>query len=240
VHNLATYLNPRRAQVKTLGKPAIVVKGCDAKAVAGLLRESQLAREDVVLIGVRCGGVVRDPVGDAELTLESVAPRCAGCDAREPHLADYVIGESQPEPPQVTSIEERVAELDAMTPDERFAFWTAEMEKCIRCYGCRQACPLCVCERCVADKTGPQWIESSPHARGNLSWHLTRALHLAGRCVGCGECERACPMDIPLTLLNRKMQQVVAESFDFTVSDDPDNASPIGTFRQDDREDFIV
>jgi ferredoxin len=86
----------------------------------------------------------------------------------------------------------------------------------------------------------PQWIERSPHARGNYSWHLIRALHLAGRCVGCGECERACPVGIPLSLLNRKMAQTVAESFDFAASDDPSVASPIGTFRDDDREDFIL
>lgn len=240
VHNLATYLDPRRSQVRRLGKPAIVVKGCDTKAVAGLLRESQIQRDDVVLIGVRCGGVVRDPSMDGGLTADSVAPRCAGCDVREPHLADFVVGEAQPEPAQVTSIEDRVAELDAMSPDERFEFWAAQMDKCLRCYACRQVCPLCVCDQCVADKSVPQWIERAPHARGNMSWHLTRALHLAGRCVGCGECERACPVGIPLTFLNRKMQHVVAESFDFAAGDDPGTASPIGAFKPDDFEDFIL
>lgn len=240
VHDLATYLDPRRSQVRSLGKPAIVVKGCDTKAVAGLLRESQVDRDDIVLIGMRCGGVVKDPAGDGIITPETIAPRCAGCDIREPQLVDHLIGEPQPEPPQVTEIDDRVAELDAMTPDERFAFWMTEMEKCVRCYACRQVCPLCVCDQCVADKTVPQWIDRAPHARGNTSWHLTRALHLAGRCVGCGECERACPVGIPLNLLNRKMQQVVAASFEFSASDDPDRVSPIGTFRQDDREDFIV
>lgn len=240
VHNLTTYLDPRRSQIQKLGKPAIVVKGCDTKAIAALLRESQLTRDGVVLIGMRCGGVVRDPSMAAEITPETIAPRCAGCDVREPHLADYVLGEQLSEPPQNTSIDERVAELDAMTPEERFAFWSEQMEKCVRCYACRQACPLCVCDTCVADKTVPQWIERSPHARGNYSWHLIRALHLAGRCVGCGECERACPVGIPLSLLNRKMAQTVAESFDFAASDDPTVAPPIGTFRDDDREDFIL
>ena len=73
-----------------------------------------------------------------------------------------------------------------------------------------------------------------------MSWHLIRALHLAGRCVGCGECERACPVGIPLSLLNRKMAEVAAESFDFTANDDVDNVSPIGAFRSDDHEDFIL
>jgi ferredoxin len=91
----------------------------------------------------------------------------------------------------------------------------------------------------VADKTVPPWIEPSPHLRGNLSWHVTRALHQAGRCVGCGECERACPAGIPLLLLNRKLQQVMATRYGFTVSDDPAVASPIGVYRLDDGPEFI-
>ena len=86
LHDLATYLNPRRKQVTDLGKLAIVVKGCDAKAVAGLLREAQLERDRVVLIGVRCGGVCEDSMAPepVALTPETVAPRCFGCDNREP------------------------------------------------------------------------------------------------------------------------------------------------------------
>ena len=44
VHNLVTYLNPRRDHVAELGKIGLIVKGCDVKAVAGLLREQQLDR----------------------------------------------------------------------------------------------------------------------------------------------------------------------------------------------------
>lgn len=239
VHNLATYLNPRRAQVRRLGRPAVVVKGCDARAVAGLIRETQLKREDVVLIGVRCGGVVECPDGPAELTAETVARRCVDCDNREPALCDHLVGEAQPAPPAREGLGARVSALDAMPQHERWAFWTSELSRCVRCHACREVCPLCFCERCVADKTAPQWIESSPHLRGNLAWHVTRALHLAGRCVGCGECERACPATIPLALINRKLQQVVAERYHVTVSDDPAVPAPIGAFRLDDPQEFI-
>lgn len=99
---------------------------------------------------------------------------------------------------------------------------------------------MCFCERCVADKTSPQWIESSPHGRGNLAWHVTRALHLAGRCVGCGECARACPVDIPLGLLNAKLARIVEERFGFHVCDDPQTPAPIGEFRLDDAQEFIL
>ena len=242
VHNLVTYLNPRRDHVAELGKIGLIVKGCDVKAVAGLLREAQLSREDVVLIGVRCGGVLEEnemPVA-AALTRSNVAPRCYVCDNREPALVDHLVGEPQPEPPRpAQTMDERIAALDDKPLEERWAFWTEQFSKCVRCYACRQVCPLCVCERCVADKTRPQCIEPSPHARGNLSWNITRALHLAGRCVGCGECERFCPVGIPLSLMNRKLQQIVAERYGYTVGDDPEQAAPIGDYRLDDEQYFI-
>jgi formate dehydrogenase (coenzyme F420) beta subunit len=240
VHNLAAYLSPRRSPVKALGKLAVVVKPCDGRAVAGLLRESQLGRENVVLIGMRCGGVVADPEGDAQLGPDTVAPRCVECESREPALADHVLGQPQPEPPRGRTRAARIAEIDAMSPDERLAYWAGVLERCTRCYACRQVCPLCFCERCVADKSQPQWIETSPHVQGNLVWHLTRALHLAGRCVDCGECERACHAGIPLNLLSRKVAGVMAERYGYRASDDPAAAAPIGTFRLDDGQEFIL
>jgi ferredoxin len=242
VHNLATYLNPRRPQVTELGKVALVVKGCDVKAVAGLLREAQLTRDRLVIIGIRCGGVLEEPdlPQAAAPTAETVAPRCFGCDNREPKLVDHLLGEPRQEPPRpAMTTDERIAAIDALPAEERWRFWTGQFSKCVRCYACRQVCPLCVCERCIADKTMPQWIEPSSHPRGNLSWNLVRALHLAGRCVGCGECERFCPVDIPLSLVNRKLQQIMAEDFEYVVGDDPEVVAPIGDYRLDDNEEFI-
>ena len=46
---------PLVVMIPSLGRPAVVVKVCDAKALARLLRESQIQREEIVLIGV--GGV---------------------------------------------------------------------------------------------------------------------------------------------------------------------------------------
>ncbi|MBM4321719.1 MAG: Fe-S oxidoreductase [Deltaproteobacteria bacterium] len=241
VHNLAAYANPRRSQLAALGRAAIVVKGCDARAVAGLIRESQLEREDLVLIGVRCGGVRREPCGPAApLDAATVADRCSGCTAREPGLADHLVGELPPAPPRISRRDEQLARLMAMSHAERWAFWQAELARCIRCHACREVCPLCFCERCIADKTMPQWIESSPHARGNLAWQVNRMLHLAGRCVDCGECERACPAGIPLGLLTRRIAQVVEQRYDHHPTDDPTVPSPIGAFRNDDAQEFII
>ncbi len=261
VQNLATYLNPRRRALLPMGKPAIVVKPCDAAAVAGLLREQQLSRDDMVLIGVRCPGVTPRPDAAAPTGPQDLADRCAACTERTPHLADHVLGDVVPvvatswvgagtdavgaglgAAGAVTrpgSRAARLAELEAMDPGARWAWWSAEFARCIRCHACREVCPLCFCERCLADKSSPQWIESSPHPRGNTAWNISRALHLAGRCVGCGECERACPADIPLGLINAKLAAVVAERFDYRAGDDPSVPAPIGSFRTDDGQEFI-
>jgi formate dehydrogenase subunit beta len=240
VQNLAAYLSPRRTNVAQLGRLAVVVKACDARAVAGLIRENQLKREDVVLIGVRCGGVVVNPTDSEPPNAEDIAPRCVVCQQREPMLADHMVGERQAAHAGEADRDSRLSEIEKMNSEERLSMWTDLLSQCMRCYACRQVCPMCFCERCIADKTQPAWIESSPHSRGNFSWHLTRALHLAGRCVDCGECERACPAGIPLGLLNRKVAGIVAKRYGYAVTDDPSRETPIGSYRLDDEQEFIA
>jgi ferredoxin len=240
VHNLAAYLSPRRSHLTSLGKKAVVVKGCDARAVAGLIREGQLKREDIVIVAVRCGGVGSDPLNSSVLDEKSVSAKCDQCDVREPKLFDHIIGDLPKAPPASSYRKDRIAALDAMSTQERWAFWSEEMQRCIRCHACREVCPMCFCERCVADKTQPQWIESSPHPRANFAWQMTRVMHLAGRCIDCGECERACPSAIPLGLLTQKVAQVVLTRYGYRASDDPSIPTPIGAFRHDDQQEFIL
>jgi formate dehydrogenase (coenzyme F420) beta subunit len=240
VHNLAAYLSPRRTSVASLGRLAIVIKACDARAIAGLIRENQIKRENVVLIGVRCGGVVLNPNESGAPSAETIAPRCLSCEKREPDLVDHLVGEPGSSPPANAKPDARLLEIESMSTAERLAFWTDLLSRCTRCQACRQVCPMCFCERCVAEKTQPAWIESSPHVRGSFAWQLTRALHLAGRCVDCGECERACPAQIPLGLLNRKVARIVEARYGYTVTDDPSTKTPIGTYRLDDEQEFIA
>ncbi len=239
VQNLATYLSPRRAHLRAVGKAAIVVKGCDVQAIAVMIRESQVKREDAVLIGVRCGGVVRDPDSKEALSADTVANRCPGCTVREPTQVDHLVGPVLPAPAGEDKRKALEVKLEAMSFDERFVWWQSELERCVRCHACREVCPLCFCQRCLADKTDPQWLESSPHLRGNLAWYMTRALHLAGRCIDCMECERVCPSDIPLTLMSHKLATLVAELYGYTPSEDPTVQGPIGTFKTDDNQEFI-
>ena len=106
-----------------------------------------------------------------------------------------------------------LAKYEAMDEDARWEFWKKELDKCIRCYACRKACPMCYCDPCFIDQSKPKWADKSPQSPGNMMYHLTRFHHLAGRCIDCGECSRACPVNIPLYLFHKKVAKECEEMF---------------------------
>lgn len=229
-NNLMTYL--KRDPVRSLNTVGIVAKGCDIKALVGLIQESQVPREKVKILAVTCPGV-RNADGKQPV-------KCAACDVNTPVFYDEIVGEKIASNPDRAARFRDVEALEAMTPEERHRFWREQFDKCIRCYACRQACPLCICSRCIAEKNQPQWIETSAHPRGNFAWNLIRAYHLAGRCIECEACETACPADIPLMLLNRYMAKVVEQSFGYEAGRDPQAQPPLRTFKLDDDNSFIL
>jgi formate dehydrogenase subunit beta len=258
-NNVARYVAKRKE------KMAIVAKGCDSRAVVELIKENQVSRDQVILIGVPCRGMM-----DRSRVEASVAPRrilqaeekedllilkgsdfeeavlrsdflcesCRTCTHPNPVLADFLVGE-----PVVEENQDLFADMeafDAMKPEERWAYLSDEMNKCIRCYACRNACPLCYCPECFVDATLPQWIGKSTDASDTMIFHLMRAYHLAGRCVACGACERACPVGVDIRKLNRKLLKDVKDLFGYEPGLSLDEVSPLATFRPDDPEHFIV
>ena len=85
-----------------------------------------------------------------------------------------------------------------------FDRWMYEFQKCLKCYGCRDICPVCFCKECSLEHG--DLVETGGVPPEVPLFHLIRAVHMAGRCIDCGLCEDACPVDIPLRLLYRKSQ----------------------------------
>jgi formate dehydrogenase subunit beta len=258
-NNVARYVAKRKE------KMAVVAKGCDSRAVVELIKENQVSRDQVILIGVPCRGMIDRSRLEASVAprrilqaeekedllilkgadFEEAVPRsdflcesCRTCTYPNPVLADFLVGE-----PVVEENQDLFADLeafDAMKPEERWAYLSDEMNKCIRCYACRNACPLCYCPECFVDATLPQWIGKSTDASDTMIFHLMRAYHLAGRCVACGACERACPVGVDIRKLNRKLLKDVKDLFGYEPGLSLDEVSPLATFRPDDPEHFIV
>ena len=136
----------------------------------------------------------------------------------------------------------RVEKLEAMTPDERFAFWRGELSRCIRCNACRNVCPACSCENCVFDnpKSGISNKAAADSFEENM-FHIIRAFHVAGRCTDCGECSRVCPQNIPLHLLNRKFIKDINTFYgEYQAGADAESRAPLNIYNTEDVEPSIV
>lgn len=237
VSNPATYLPSLKGK-----KVGIVVKGCDSRSVVELLQEGLIRREDLTVFSMPCEGtldmarvqqelggyrhidsVERDEAGvtitaDGQphrfCMVEYAQGKCYGCTTPGAVLADVRLGTPTPVTPAEATPPE-LALLDGMSLGERFSFWKTQMERCIRCGACRNACPMCVCrDYCVSESRDPHWLTQEDKPTEKLFFQAIHALHLAGRCTGCGECQRACPVGIPILALRQHISRAVSQTFD--------------------------
>lgn len=235
-HNLPKMLL-RNPDVK--GTVAVFVKGCDSRALRTMIQDRQLKRENLYIIGLPCMGMKAEPTdGIAEGAPLKDAKKCAFCTSPNAELYDEFLGTEAPA--RTPQKDTELAKVEAMSQDEKYAYWRDTFSQCIRCFGCRSICPVCSCRECCFDDQSI-WLDKGEEITDNSFYHLTRAMHMAGRCVECGECERVCPQGLPVMLLNRKLNREIATLFpeDVAAGTSDEGTGALNTFRRDDPEEFM-
>lgn len=258
--NLANYLPQRKDRI------AIFAKGCDSRNIVLQIQENQIKREQLYIIGVPCQGMLdrckvqaalngRQLLGVCETSehlhllgegfMESLERRsylqdnCAICIHRNAAIYDDLLAEPVAEQEGMDRYED-VKAIEAMTAQERWSYFEKLLAPCIRCYACRNACPMCYCPICFVDDSMPQWVGKSIDPTDTMTFHFLRAYHLAGRCTDCGNCEQVCPMSIKVRQLTKKLERDIRELYDYEAGLSLDQRPPLDTYRPDDPQGFIL
>jgi ferredoxin len=256
--NLANYLTDRKEKI------AIVAKGCDSRNIVTHIIENKIKREQLHIIGVPCKGMVdkrkitnmfegeirRVTEKDGQVVVKGsgfektldktdvLQQNCALCIHRNPVIYDDLVAEPVEEQKDVDRYAD-VRAIEALTPEDKWQYFEDLLAPCIRCYACRNACPLCYCPTCFVDESRPQWVGKSDDAIDVRTFHFLRAYHCAGRCTDCGACERSCPVGINMRILTKKLEKDCLELFDWEAGLAIDQRPPLDTYRPDDPDKFI-
>ena len=280
-------------------KIAMTVKGCDMMAMYELAKRQQINLDNVIMIGVNCGGTVSpvtarkmitekfgvDPdtvhkeeidkgqfiieyegghkgISIDELEEQGYGRRsnCRRCKLKVPRQADLacgnwgVIGDKagkatfvevcsdkgaalldaavkagvlKTEAPNPKGLEIRGKVENAMYKlsdkwrakdfaglgegRERLKKIVKETSRCIKCYSCIEACPICYCVECSTKKP---YLVTPGQVPPNFMFHLIRYAHIADSCINCGQCEECCPAEIPLALFSHAIRTEADKFFE--------------------------
>jgi len=256
-------VKPEDRKKKVFG---VVARGCTTRSIILHLQERQYARDEIVIIGVPCTGyvdrkqlsilvngediqegalegdqlVVKTIAGEKRIPLQdALSGNCLTCKFNNPVICDVMIGEKAP---AIAGAAQEYAEVEAfenLSTEERWAYFTKEMAKCIRCYACRQACPSCYCRICFVEQSQPQWVGLGEDATDTQVFQLMRLFHMVGRCVDCGSCISVCPMGVDLRKFLKKLDKDVLELFESRAGASMEDVPPLSIFKEHDKEDFI-
>ncbi|HLA05125.1 MAG TPA: 4Fe-4S dicluster domain-containing protein [Syntrophales bacterium] len=254
-----------KAEEKTKKVVGIVARGCTSRSLVIQLQERQYGRDEVVILGVPCRGyadrrkvsaflegqeiirgeLIEDKIlvkiaeSDREVPLsEVIADNCLTCRFNNPVIHDTMSGEMAP-PMDADAEYRQVEDFSRLSEEDRWDYFVKEMNKCIRCYACRNACPSCYCRSCFVEQTQPQWIGLGIDPSDNQVFQIMRLYHMAGRCVDCGSCTAVCPMDVDLRTYLKKLDSDGWNLFGHRAGASFEEPALLSAFKESDGQDFI-
>jgi ferredoxin len=181
----------------------VLVRGCDERGLNALATWNQLNPNKIEAVGIACSKELAE-----------------ACECLKPYPEAFVEGDKTE---GVSS--DSVAQIDSLDTEGRFERWYFEFSKCVKCYGCRDICPMCFCNECSLESD--ELIRSGDIPPEIPTFHLTRAVHMAGRCIDCGLCSEACPADIPLRTLYKKVADIIDDQFHYRTGYTAGQKSPL-------------
>jgi ferredoxin len=228
VFNLSNYLKNDYTRNKRVG---LVVKGCDSRAMNLMLTESQVKRENVYIVGICCEGVLNEKGEKAQNCTECIMPDAV--------VYDELLGTPTGKKEYVINVD--IKELAQKSLTERADYFEDIFENCIRCNACRHSCPLCYCAKCCIDQETSSLYHGANTPSSAMHALMTWSLHLAGRCIDCRNCEKACPSHLPLHLLHKQNEMVIYENFQQHLAGmEKDDRGAFYKYSLSDPDDFIM
>jgi formate dehydrogenase (coenzyme F420) beta subunit len=310
--NIATTLNTYLKGAKDF-KIAVTTKPCDAMTIVELMKRKQIDADNVVMVGVNCGGtlppvqaremidqfyeldpdsVVKEEIAKGNLIIETAdeekeisiddledqgfgrRTNCRRCENNIPKMADLALGNwgvigplagkatfievfsekgadildkaikagalkvQDPVPKGIeirANIDKAMVNLANKWQDRDFGEsgglmeldqYMDEFERCIKCYGCREACPICWCKQCSIESQSDDWV-----GKGELPpspmFHFVRMIHMVDSCTNCGQCEEVCPAEIPLAKIFHKVNSNIQKTFGYRPGYDKEQKPPL-------------
>ncbi|HIH64067.1 MAG TPA: formate dehydrogenase [Methanothermobacter thermautotrophicus] len=101
-----------------------------------------------------------------------------------------------------------------------------DLNRCIKCYSCREACPICYCEECSLETRTPEWLEKGKLPPSPV-FHLERMMHMVDSCTNCGQCEELCLAEIPLARIWHEINIRVQNTFGYKTGFDTGQEPPL-------------
>ena len=171
---------------------------------------------------------------------EGVVSVTANTDKGKEILSSARLSSSEGAQSDISKIKERAARwqekdfgvLKGMSSGDRLNYWLSQLDKCIKCYGCRDSCPICTCKECYLEPA--RLLVEGGKVRPEKLFHITRLMHVGDSCVNCGQCEMACPMHIPVSKLCHMLNKELSTLFKYEPGFDLNALPPISTIDDED------